>query len=128
MKIQSITPNIGVKSVDETVRFYVDILGFKEVMNVPGEGKLIWAMVSFGETSLMFQDQKSLEEEYPILKGRALQPLLTFYFKVVGKSLLYEKVCKTAYLVKDMNTTSYGVEEFAIRDNNGFILTIAEDA
>lgn len=41
MKYQSLTPNIGVKSVDETVKFYTDILGFKEIMSVSCNSKLI---------------------------------------------------------------------------------------
>jgi predicted enzyme related to lactoylglutathione lyase/uncharacterized glyoxalase superfamily protein PhnB len=127
MKYQSLTPNIGVNSVDETVKFYTEILGFKEVVNVPGVGKLIWAMVNAGNVNLMFQDHSSLEEEYPELKGRSMQGVLSFYVKVKDKKLLYDKIRNTTYLAKEMNVTPYGAEEFAIRDNNGFILTITED-
>lgn len=127
MKYQSLIPNIGVNSVDETVKFYTEILEFKEVMSVPDGDKLIWAMVSSGKVNLMFQDQKSLEEEYPELRGRGLNSVLSFYVKVVDKKMLYEKICLTEYLAKDINITPYGTEEFAIRDNNGFILTITED-
>lgn len=127
MKIQSLTPNIGVKSVDETVKFYTEILGFKEVMSVPSQGKLVWAMVSSEKVNLMFQDQESLEEEYPELQGRGLASVQSFYIKVTDKKTLYEKVRLTEYLAKDINITTYGTEEFAIRDNNGFILTITED-
>jgi predicted enzyme related to lactoylglutathione lyase len=127
MEIKSLAPNIGVNSVDETVEFYTKVLGFKEMVNVPGEGKLIWAMVNAGNTNFMFQDRNSLEEEYPELKGRSLQSVLSFYIKVKDKNLLYDKLRNTDYLAKEMNTTPYGAEEFAIRDNNGFILTITED-
>lgn len=128
MQYQSLIPNIGVRSVDETVRFYTEILDFKEVMNVPGQDKLIWAMVSSGKVNLMFQDQESLEEEYPELKGRGLQSVLSFYVKVIDEKSLYERIRETEYLAKDKNITPYGAEEFAIRDNNGFILTIAEES
>ncbi|MFT3738775.1 MAG: VOC family protein [Breznakibacter sp.] len=128
MKYQSLTPNIGVKSVDETVKFYTGVLGFKELMSVPGEGKQIWAMVNAGNVNLMFQDRDSLEDEYPELKGRGLQSVLSFYIKVKDKKELYDKVRDTAYLAKEMHTTPYGAEEFAVRDNNGFILTITEEA
>ncbi|KAA6305142.1 hypothetical protein EZS27_043206, partial [termite gut metagenome] len=34
----------------------------------------------------------------------------------------------TDYLVKELHKTFYGADEFAVYDNNGFILTITEDA
>lgn len=127
MEYQSLSPNIGVKSVNETVIFYTQVLGFKKVMSVSDENKVIWAMVTYGNISLMFQDYNNLVEEYPELNGKPLQSAISFYIKMDNKNALYNKICKTEYLVKEMNTTSYGIEEFAIRDNNGFILTIAEN-
>lgn len=127
MRFQSLTPNIGVESVEETVKFYTDVLGFVEIVNVPADGKLVWAMVAVGDVSLMFQHKASLADEYKELNGRSLNGLQTFYVKVRNKMELYRKVREVGCLVKDLNTTPYGVEEFAIRDNNGNILTIAED-
>jgi len=37
---------------------------------------------------------------------------------------LYEKIKSTEYLVKELHKTPYGADEFALCDNNGFILTI----
>lgn len=127
MKYQSLTPNIGVDNVAETVCFYTEMLGFKEVMNVSDGEKLVWAMVSCGKVNLMFQDKKSLTEEYPILASREMNSVLSFYIKVIDMKALYDKVRSTSYLAKDLNVTAYGAEEFAIIDNNGFILTITED-
>lgn len=127
MNYQVLTPNIGVKDVSETVKFYSDILGFKMITSIPKNGNLIWAMLGCGPVKLMFQDQGNLEEEYPELKGRGLQSVSTLYLKMKNKNSLYDKVKNSKYLVKEINTTPYGVEEFAIRDNNGLILTIADE-
>ncbi|MDH6533844.1 catechol 2,3-dioxygenase-like lactoylglutathione lyase family enzyme [Parabacteroides sp. PM5-20] len=35
MEYQTLSPNIGVKSVDETVQFYTETLGFNLIMSVP---------------------------------------------------------------------------------------------
>lgn len=96
-------------------------------MNVLAEGKLIWSMVNAGNVNLMFQDRGNLEEEYPQLKGKAAQSVLTFYIKVKNINELYKQFVNTEYLIKARDITPYGIEEFAIQDNNGYILTIAED-
>lgn len=127
MNYQSLVPNMGVRSVSETVKFYTEVLGFELIASVPESGDLIFAIIGAGNISLMFQELESLKEEYPELKGLADRGVLTFYLKMKNKNRLYEKIRNTVYLVKAMNVTSYGVEEFAIRDNNGFIITIAED-
>lgn len=125
MQYQSITANIGVKNVNETVQFYTEKLGFDLIMSNPEEGDLIWAMVSNGHVFLMFQDNNSLKEEYPELQTTG-QGCITFYVKIKGMTELFEQLKGSDMIVKPLATTPYGVDEFAIRDNNGYILTIAE--
>ena len=127
MKYQLLVPNIGVRDVKETVDFYSQFLGFKEVNSVSVDNKLVWAMINAGNVNLMFQEQQNLIEEYNQLRDCSLNSLMTYYVKVKNKSELYDKVSNTEYLIKEIHTTPYGVEEFAIKDNNGFILVIAED-
>ncbi|MDH6342498.1 putative glyoxalase superfamily protein PhnB [Parabacteroides sp. PFB2-12] len=128
MEYQTLSPNIGVKSVDETVQFYTETLGFNLIMSVPAPtGGLQWAMVANGEATLMFQEMGNLTEEYPQLAGRPVLGAITFYVKMKGMQTLYEKLQGTAYLAKEMHKTFYGADEFAIFDNNGHILTITED-
>ena len=129
MEYKSLSPNIGVKNVEETVQIYTEILGFKLVMSVSSSdgNSLLWAMVANGRAKLMFQDAESLKEEYPQLADRPATSIMTFYIKMQGMRKLYEKLRGTAYIAKEMNKTAYGVDEFAVIDNNGYILTITED-
>ena len=125
MHFHSITANIGVNNVNETVQFYTEKLGFDLVMSNPESGDLIWAMVSNGHVFLMFQDNDSLKEEYPELQATG-QGCITFYVKIKDMAQLYDQLKNDAMIVKPLAATPYGVEELAIRDNNGYILTIAE--
>ena len=125
MKYQSLTPNMGVKSVTETVKFYTEILGFTKIVSVPESGELIFAILKAGDVNIMFQQKENLQEEYPELKGQNQNSCFTFYIKMENKNDLYETLKHTAFLVKEIHTTPYGAEEFAIMDNNGFILTIS---
>ena len=127
MKYQSLTPNIGVRSVNETVKFYTEVLGFKQIVSVPESGELIFAIINAGDVNIMFQQINSLQEEYPELKSHSEKMAATFYIKLQNKNKLYDAIKNSEYLLREMHTTPYGAEEFAIRDNNGLILTFTED-
>lgn len=125
---QTLSPNIGVKSVQETVSFYTEILGFKLVTSVPSaNGELQWAMLNNGKATFMFQEADNLAAEYPALAERPLLGAITFYIKMKNMHLLYEALQGTRHIAKEMHRTFYGADEYAIFDNNGHILTISED-
>lgn len=123
--LKQLTPNLMVDDVNETVRFYQEILGFKLVMSVPQEGVFNWAMVQHGEVSLMFQEKENIIAEYPVLKDTPIGGGLTFYIKVEDVTGLYNKLKTQVNVVLDLQKTFYGAEEFAIQDINGFVLTFA---
>lgn len=128
MEYFTLTPNIGVKSVDETVKFYIETLGFNLVISVPSpKGNLQWAMVANGGATVMFQENGNLTEEYPQIAERPVSGAITFYIKMKNMHFLYEQLRGTEYIAKEMNKTFYGADEFALFDNNGHILTITED-
>ncbi|MDR2913493.1 MAG: VOC family protein [Tannerella sp.] len=127
MEYQSLSPNIGVRSVNETVRFYTEVLGFGLIMSVPETGDLAWAMVGSGGAVIMFQEIRNLQDEYPQLPGEPLNAAITFYVKMKNMHVLYEKLKGTEYLARELHQTFYGADEFAVFDNNGYILTVTED-
>ncbi|WP_298647981.1 VOC family protein [uncultured Proteiniphilum sp.] len=128
MEYLSLSPNIGVRNVEETVQFYTEALGFKLIMSVPSpRGGLQWAMVAGGGATIMFQKRENLTEEYPQLGKRPILGAITFYVKMKGMQELYDKLQATEYIALKMHKTFYGTDEFAIFDNNGHILTITED-
>ncbi len=128
MEFQSLSPNIGVANVNDTVKFYTEMFGFHLTMSVPKDesGTLQWAMMTNGKVNIMFQEIQNLLEEYPQLKSRSTTATLTFYVKMKNISELYNKVKDTEYLTTEMHKTFYGADEFAVFDNNGYVLTITE--
>ena len=66
---ETITTNIMVKNVKETIKFYEEKLGFKKVLSVPEEGEILnFAILNKDEISIMLQEQENLISEYPTLK------------------------------------------------------------
>lgn len=126
MKLESLTPNIMVADVNKTVAYYTSILGFKLIDTNPTTGTFEWGYVMLDDVGLMFQEEKSLKEEYPSLSHLTIGGALTLYIRIQQIDAFYEKVKETVDIVKPMNKTFYGTYEFAIKDVNGFILTFSE--
>lgn len=125
--LESLTPNIMVKDVNQTLEYYQEVLGFEIVDTNPREGKLEWGFVKKGEAGLMFQEMASLKAEYPTLSSTPLGGAMTFYILVQKNIEAWFSTLKgKVKVVKELNTTFYGTKEFAIEDINGFILTFSE--
>ena len=123
---ETITINIMVKNVSDTIQFYKEKLGFVKVLSVPEEGEIFdFAIISKDNISIMLQEQKSLLEEYPTLKNNEIVPTFTLFITVKDVNGLYQELKTKVSLAKDIHKTFYGKDEFAIFDNNGNILTIS---
>ena len=125
-EFSSITPNLMVGDVNETIDYYQSVLGFDLIMSVPESGVRNWAMMKKGDVSIMFQEKGNLVSEYPDLADREPGSGLTLFIKVKDVSSLFESLKPKADLCSELHETFYGTKEFAITDCNGFILTFAE--
>jgi len=125
--ITSLTPNMMTYSVEETITFYVENLGFQEYDSATDErGKKIFVILGKDNATLMFQSKESLIEEYPVLETEQLKPMLTLYIVVDHFDDYYAQITKNVPVMKNIHITPYGAKEFAILDNNNIALTVAE--
>lgn len=125
--LEKVTINIMVKNVAETINFYHEKLGFEKVLSVPESGdNLNFAIVQKDNVSLMFQEQNNLLSEYPTLQGEDIKPMFTLFINVSDASKLYNDLKDKVGIAADLHKTFYGKNEFAIFDNNGNVLTLAE--
>lgn len=123
---ETITTNIMVKNVKETITFYEEKLGFKKILSVPEQGeKLNFAIINKDKISIMFQEQENLINEYPTLKTEEIIPTFTLFITVNDVVTMYNELKNKVKLAKELHKTFYGKDEFAIYDNNGNILTIS---
>lgn len=124
--MKSLTPNLIVHDVNQTVNFYSNVLGFELKMSVPETGRYEWAMMSEGDALIMFQEAASLKKEYPEFDDTTVGGGATLYIKVDDVDGLLEKINHKAEIIKEKHVTFYGSKEFAIKDNNGYILVFAQ--
>ena len=115
MTIQSVTPLLTVTDVSEAVAFYRDVLGFACLTLTEG-----WACVGIDEIEVMFAlPNAHLPFEKPLMTG-------SLYFNTTDVRAWWEKLrdrCKVEYPIEDFD---YGMREFAIRDNSGYLLQFGQ--
>lgn len=123
--MESLSPNIFVKDINATIEFY-RLLGFQTVATVPDEGDLVWAMMVCGNVSFMFQTLSSLGDELKEI-ARTDGGSLLLYIKTSGIRKLFSEIEGKVTILKGLEKTFYGATEFSLLDNNGYVLTFAED-
>ena len=137
MELKKLAPNFAVKDIEKTVAFYRDVLGFKLEMAVPEDKsgveqelterkKYIYAMMSRDGVEVMFQRMDSIGEDVPPLKGVPIGASVSFYIEVEDINALYQEMKSKAAVVKELETVWYGMQEFYVKDCNGYILGFAE--
>lgn len=137
MNYKKISPNLMVEDVTRTVDYYMDVLAFEFVLAVPEEGVdvirerqagllLDWALVRKGGVDVMFQARRSLAEEHFDFAYEEVGGSFTLFIEVEGVDELYERIKEKVQVVRDMETTFYGMKEFIIRDINGYYLSFAQ--
>lgn len=123
---ETVTTNIMVKNVKETMQFYEEKLGFKKILSVPEQGETLdFAILNKDKISIMLQEQENLISEYPNLKTDKIIPTFTLFITVNDVLAMYNDLKDKVKMAKELHKTFYGKDEFAIFDNNGNVLTIS---
>jgi uncharacterized glyoxalase superfamily protein PhnB len=123
--MESIAPNIYVRSIKETVDFY-KILSFEVVTTVPEKGDPVFVMMQCGSVTFMFQTFESIENTLPLVSRNDGGSLL-LYIKLKNIRAFFEKVKDKVNVLHGLEKTFYGATEFSVMDNNNYLLTFAED-
>ena len=123
--MESLAPNIFVNDMNATIEFYKN-LGFEKIMSVPETGNYDWAMLTNGGVTFMFQTYASLGSEIQQINRKDGGSLL-FYIRLKGIRAFHDKIKSKAKVIVELNKTFYGATEFSVVDNNGYVLTFAED-
>jgi lactoylglutathione lyase len=127
MKLETITPNLMVEDVKQTINYYHGVLGFKTVATVPEKGdELVWAHLKKGDVEIMIQEEDSLKSDLPEIRHEKIGGGCTLFIKMTGVDEYYDYLYSSADIVVQLKNTFYGMREFTIRDINGYYLTFAE--
>jgi uncharacterized glyoxalase superfamily protein PhnB len=123
--MESVAPNIFVKDLSATIDFYQH-LGFAVVTTVPDTGSPIFALMSCGSVTFMFQTFESIGSTLPDVSRKDGGSLL-LYIKMSGVRAFYDRIKDKVQILSGLEKTFYGATEFSILDINRYMLTFAED-
>ena len=144
----SLIPNFMVDNVCDTALFYQNILGFKLVVAVADfeagmeEGNIImslgqgqnldWANLKLdpedpASAEFMFQSRRSLEADVPALKDVAISASQTLYLRTNNANAQFESLKGKVEVVQEPITRFYGMREWYMKDNNGYILCFGQE-
>ncbi len=137
MKINKLSPNFAVINIKETVRFYEENFGFNLVMAVPesqdgieqtlsNEKDYIYAMMQKDNLELMFQRFDTFKNDVVFAKNLTMGATVSFYMEIEGIKEFYRILQNKNLQTTELKTTWYGMQEFYVKDLNGYILGFAE--
>jgi len=144
----SLIPNLMVDDVNKTALFYQNILGFKFVVGIADaeaemqegnivmefkEGeKLDWANLKLdpedpSSAEFMFQSRKSLEADVTALKGVSIGASQILYLHTDDADKQFNSLKDKVEVLQEPITRFYGLREWYMRDNNGYILCFGQN-
>lgn len=137
MKAGKLTPNLEVADINETVDFYAENLEFKLIMAVPesqdsvdqnlADGRqYVYALMQKDGVELMFQRSDSFKNDVVFSKGLSIGASVSFYMEIEGLEEFYKNLKEKELSVTELKTSWYGMQEFYLKDINGYILCFAQ--
>ncbi|WP_434277292.1 VOC family protein [Acinetobacter sp. CE-15] len=137
MKICKISPNFEVTDIKKTTAFYTENLGFNLIMAVPEsqdgidltflENKeYVYTLVQRDNVEFMFQRSDTFKNDVVFSKGLAIGAIVSFYMEIEGINEFYLALKHKNLQLTELKTTWYGMQEFYLKDLNGYILGFAE--
>ncbi|MFB6233408.1 MAG: VOC family protein [Haloarculaceae archaeon] len=126
--MNSLTPDLMVEDLEETVSWYERVFDADAVATLPEEGEdSWWAQLEIGDASLMLQERGSLSEKLPALEGASLGGSVAFYMDVDdAEALQADLEAEGVEILDEVHETDFGWRQFAVEDCNGYVLWFGE--
>lgn len=118
MKLLFLRPMMWTDKLDETIEFYTETLGF-----TCREKNDDWGWAS------LYKDEVYIMLAKPNAHETFTKPTFTgsFYFTTDDVSALWEKLKHKTKVCYEPETFEWGMREFAIYDNNGYLLQFGQE-
>lgn len=118
MKITELRPMLWTEDIAGTIDFYVERLGFACDAYNEEWG---WATLSIDEAAIMLARPNSQTPYEKICFTGS------FYFTTDDVDSLWQKLKDKATVCYDIEDFPYGMREFAVYDNNGYLLQFGQE-
>jgi uncharacterized glyoxalase superfamily protein PhnB len=130
-KFHKVTPNLVVRDLETSIKFYRDVLGFSVSQTVPDKAPFIFAWMKRDEADIFLNANMPPQPGEPDLyAGKTIGGgTMSLYLVMQGIDDLYAKVQQEKVpIVIAMHKQFYGMREFAVHDPDGHLLIFAQEA
>jgi len=118
MKLLGLSPMLWTKHLSLTVGFYTNILSFKcDELNED----IGWASLSRDNVQVML----AVPKQHPEFKTASLTGSIYIHTDDVDK--VWKELKDKVEVVYPIDNFEYGMREFAIRDNNGYMIQFGQE-
>lgn len=118
MKLTALRPMLWTEDLDKTIEFFVDVIGFACIEKNEDWG---WASLSLDDVWIMLAKPN---EHTPYEK---IGFTGSFYFTTTNVDAMWAKVRDKARVCYGIEEFDWGMREFAIYDNNGYLLQFGQE-
>jgi RimJ/RimL family protein N-acetyltransferase len=118
--LQNLVPMLYTGNIQQTIDFYTNTLGFSLDKTNQQEKQISWCSLSSNSVSVMFTTLEALAGSSD---ARMTGSLYVHTNDVDGLWKKHNENCEIVYPIEDF---SYGMREFGIRDNNGYLLAFGQ--
>lgn len=133
----TLTPNLMTDDVNASVEFYRDRLGFQFQLGLPfdteiplnefsADTPLQFAILNREGAALMLQARTSLAEECVLFADIPVAASTVYYLEVQDLDKLLAGLGDGVETVLQERVTFYGMREVWVRDNNGYVVALAQ--
>jgi catechol 2,3-dioxygenase-like lactoylglutathione lyase family enzyme len=117
-----VIPSLLARDLDETLRFYQEVLGFEITGLHPQDAEPFWAEVTRDGASIHFYNDPPVgTPDRPVMSG-------TLYFHPSDVLELAAEIEDKVDFAWGPEGMDYGMREFAVRDPNGYLIAFWEPA
>jgi len=116
-KFTGLTPMLETHDIEATIKFYTEVLGFTLQNYEPDWG---WASFQCDAVNIMFSvpnQHRNLPQ--PVMSG-------SLYINPDNVDLVWDALKERCHICYPIENFDYGMREFAIYDNNGYLLQFGQ--
>lgn len=123
-RLDELVPMLMCDDVQESIRFYTQVLGFNVKDRMDDVGKSGWAFLTHGRVRLMLASPHGASEPVKV-DGR--YPQTVYYFYPEDVVALRESIVAKGYDATGLAVRFYGMKEFEMLDPSGHLLVFGQD-
>jgi len=122
--MKALVPLLNVEDAARSIEFYTGNFGFAVDQQFEMGGKVLWARLSRGSIGIMINVSQERRSR-AVGSERQTYDDVVFYFYVDSAQDVHDELLRKGFAPGPIERQDYGVDEFTVRDPDGYELAFA---